>query len=161
VRNAARALGLAFPGALAAAASAGAAGGPSIASAPLARPGIEHALDTSVDATGDGGIGSEQSLGCWKAIEYWRLPLKAADQAVITGNATGPGYEFEIGAFPPGTTDRSISRATSLMTNVVTGRPIRLKATSSGTYVLAIGPSRYHGENGPFSFTVTVSHKPA
>jgi hypothetical protein len=35
----------------------------------------------------------------------------------------------------------------------------RVKAASSGTYVLAIGPSCHHGGNGPFAFTVTVSHK--
>jgi hypothetical protein len=158
VRSAACVLGLAAA-ALAAAGSAAAAGGASIASAPLARPGVAHTLDTSTDATGEGGIGSEESLGCWKSIEYWRLPLRAADQAVIKGKATGPAYEFEIGVFPPGTTDRSLSRATAIMTKVVTGKPIRVKATSSGTYVLAIGPSCYHGEDGPFSFTVAVSHK--
>ena len=160
MRRAARVLTLAIFWALAAAGSAAGSGGASIASAPLVRPGVQHTQDTSADATGEGGIGSEESLGCWKAIEYWRLPLRAADQAVIRGKTAGSAYEFEIGVFPPGTTDRSISRATSIMTKVVTGRPIRLKAASSGTYVLAIGPSCYHGEDGPFSFTVTVSHKP-
>jgi len=159
VRSTAGVVVLAISGALAAAGSAGASGGASIASAPLARPGVEHTQDTSADTTGQGSIGSEESLGCWKALEYWRLPLRAADQAVIKGKTTGSAYEFEIGVFPPGTTDRSLAKATSIMTRVVGGRPITLKAKSAGTYILAIGPSCYHGEDGPFSFTVTVSHK--
>src|SRR5262249_33337661 len=40
-------------------------------------------------------------------------------------------------------------------------KPIRVKAAAAGTYVLAIRPSCYHGEDGPFSFTVAVSHKAA
>jgi hypothetical protein len=45
-------------------ADATAAGGASIASAPVSRPGVVQTENTATEATASGNIGSEQSLGC-------------------------------------------------------------------------------------------------
>jgi hypothetical protein len=50
--------------ALVAVGPAAAAGGKSVASAPVLRAGVEAAGDTSTDETGDGSIGSDESQGC-------------------------------------------------------------------------------------------------
>ena len=141
---------------LVAASAALASGGTSIRAAPLVRPGIVQTTNTSTDPTADGNIGSEVSLGCWHSLQYWRLQLKAGDQASFSGKMGIGAYEFEMAVFPSGTTDANIDKATALVTKLVTAKPMSLKAAKTGTYVVVAGPDCYHGENGAFSFTVTV-----
>jgi len=145
--------------ALVAVGTAAAAGGTSIATAPLVRPGVQLSGDTSQDATANGTIGSEESTGCWNAVEYWRLPLTAGDQVLIEGTAVSPAHHFGIGLFPAGTTDRNIGKAIAVTSAFPRRAPIHFAARSSGTYALVIGPTCYNATDGPYTFVVTVRHK--
>jgi len=145
--------------ALVAAGPAAAAGGKSIASAPVLRPGLEASGDTSIDETGNGTIGSDESQGCWNDVEYWRLALPAGDQVLIMGAALSPAHDFGIGFFPAGTTDRNLGQAIAVVSSFPRRGPIRFTARSSGTHVLVIGPTCYNASDGPYRFVVTVRHK--
>jgi hypothetical protein len=152
---------LVLASALVAAGSATAAGGTSIAAAPIVRAGVEATGDTAGDSTADGSVGSDESPGCWNDVEYWRLRLAAGDEVSIKGTAVSPAYHFGIGIFPAGTSDRNIGRAVAFMSDFPKRNPIRYAARSSGTYPLVIGPTCYNGLDGPYTFAVTVRHKPA
>src|SRR6266550_4521037 len=141
--------------ALVAVGPAAAAGGKSIASAPLLRPGVEASGDTSKDETADGSIGSDESLGCWNDLEYWRLALAAGDQVLIKGAALSPAHHFGIGFFPAGTTDRNLGKAIAVVSSFPRRGPIRFTARSSGTQILVIGPTCYNATDGPYRFVVT------
>jgi hypothetical protein len=152
---------LALPAVLVAAGAATAAGGSSIAAAPVVRPGVEASGNTASDSTADGSIGAELSPGCWNDVEYWRLRLAAGDVVSIKGTAASPSWHFGIGIFPAGTTDRSLSKAVAFTSTFPKHNPIRYTAHAAGTYPLAIGPTCYNSSDGPYTFTVTVQHKPA
>ena len=140
------------PGAaLVAASSAAASGGTSIAKAPLVASGAELSGDTTSDATtpGDNGIGFDS--GCWHDLEFWRLELGAGDAATFWGGGIDPGDDFELGVFPPGTTDASLAKANSVRNGfpkqrsvvydaVVPGRTSSLRARTVTT--ASTGPSR-------------------
>jgi hypothetical protein len=145
--------------ALVGAGPAAAAGGNSIASAPLIRPGVAASGDTSKDETGNGSIGSEESQGCWNDVEYWRLALTSGDQVLITGKALSPSHHFGIGMFPAGTTDRNLAKAAAVVSAFPRRGPIRFIARASGTHVLEIGPTCYNATDGPYTFVVKVRHK--
>jgi hypothetical protein len=145
--------------ALVAVGPAAAAGGKSVASAPVLRAGVEAAGDTSTDETGDGSIGSDESQGCWNNVEYWRLVLSAGDEVLIKGSALSPAHHFGIGFFPASTTDRNLGKAVGVASSFPRRGPIRFKARSSGTHVLVIGPTCYNATDGPYKFVVTVRHK--
>ncbi len=159
-RGVARPLGavaLALGCALVATGEALAAGGTSIAAAPVIQSGVQQAMNSSSDATVLGSKGS-QNVGCWIDYEYWRLPLTAGDQVAIGGILEGLSTNFEVGIFPPGTTDASIVNAKAVTTGFPNpGHMVRFTAGSSGTYVLLSGPNCYNGNDGPFAFTVTVT----
>jgi hypothetical protein len=144
---------------LVAAGPAAAAGGKSIASAPVLRPGVEAAGDTSIDETGNGSIGSDESQGCWNDVEYWRVALAAGDQVLIKGAALSPAHHFGIGLFPAGTTDRNLAKAIAVVSAFPRRGPISFTARSSGTHVLVIGPTCYNATDGPYRFVITVRHK--
>jgi hypothetical protein len=154
-----RTLASALLAVLVAAGPAAAAGGKSIASAPVVRPGVEASGDTSIDETGNGSIGSNESPGCWNDVEYWRLALAAGDHVLIKGAALSPAHDFGIGLFPAGTTDRNLGQAVALVSQFPRRGPIRFTARSSGTHVLVIGPTCYNASDGPYRFVVTVRHK--
>ena len=154
-----RQLASALLAALLAAGPAAAAGGKSIASAPVLRPGVVASGDTSTDETGNGSIGSEESQGCWNDVEYWRLALAAGDQVLIKGAARSPAHHFGIGFFPAGTTDRNLGNAVAAVSSFPRRGPIRFTARSSGIHVLVIGPTCYNASDGPYRFVVAVRHK--
>jgi hypothetical protein len=151
----------ALAGALVAAGTATAAGGTSIAAAPVVRAGAVASGNTASDSTADGSIGSELSRGCWNDVEYWRLRLAAGDVVSIKGTAASPSWHFGIGIFPAGTTDRNLSKAVAFTSTFPKRDPIRYTAHTAGTYPLVIGPTCYNSADGPYTFTVTVQHKPA
>jgi hypothetical protein len=143
--------------ALSVAGSAAAGGGTSIAGAPTIRSGVELPMDTLSEPTVAGTDGSEQT-GCWRDFEYWRLPLTAADRVTITGRSNG-GSGFLVGVFPAGTTDASIRTTAAIAQGKVPNSgPLRFAASSTGTYVLTVGPNCHDGDDGAFAFTVTVAH---
>jgi len=152
---------LALAAALVPAGAAAAAGGTSIAAAPVVRAGAEAAGDTANDSTADGSIGSEVSPGCWNDVEYWRLRLAAGDEVSIRGTASSPAWHFGLGIFPAGTTDRSLAKAVAVTSTFPKHDSIRFTARTAGTYPLVIGPRCYNGVDGPYTFVVTVRHKPA
>jgi hypothetical protein len=152
---------LAFATALAGAGAATAAGGASIAAAPVLRAGVEAAGNTASDSTGNGSIGSELSPGCWNDVEYWRLRLAAGDVVSIKGTAASPSWHFGIGIFPAGTTDRNVDKAVAFTSTFPKHNPIRFTAHTAGTYPVVIGPTCYNSSDGPYTFVVTVRHKPA
>ena len=139
-----------------AAAPAAAAGGKSLATAPLLHPGVQVSGDTYRDETGDGTIGSEVSPGCWNDVEYWRLVLGKGDRVSITGKAMSPANHFGIGIFPAGTTDRNLSRAVAVTSTFPRRGPIAYTARAAGTYVLVIGPTCYNATDGPYELTATI-----
>ena len=143
--------------ALVSAGAAGASGGASIKTAPTLRSGVKESVNTKFDETSNGKIGSDASLGCWIDVEYYRLPLVAGDKVAITGAAIAPGYEFQVGIFPAGTTDASLERSATLKNALANHGVIHFKAPKTGTYPLVVGPNCYNGEDGPFTFTVTVA----
>jgi hypothetical protein len=137
--------------------AAAAAGGTSIAAAPFAQAGVGQSSDSATDATVVGSRGS-QVTGCWLDFEYWRLRLEAGSRIAISGTEGPSASNYEIGAFPPGTTDASIGSTAALASGLPDGgRVLRFTAPTSGAYVLVAGPNCYNGMNGPFSFVVTVT----
>jgi hypothetical protein len=134
--------------------AAAAGGATSVAKAPLVRPGVLVTADTSTDATATGSVGSDDSRGCWIDHEFWRVTLAARDSVVIRGT----GYHVQIGVFPPGTTDRNVNRSSTIATGFPGEGVTRFTARSAGTYVLVAGPNCYNGPQGPFSFTLAVTH---
>ncbi len=140
-------------------AGAFAAGGTTIASAPTIAPGSTVTANSATDQTaiGDEGVGFES--GCWDTVEYWKVPLTAGDAVTITVTIGVPTYNLAIGVFPAGTTDKSLGNAHSVKTGLPTDKvPLTFTAPQTGTYALAAGPNCYNGENGPFSFVVSVVH---
>lgn len=144
-----------------AAAPATAAGGTSIATAPLVTPGVAQSSDTATDSTVVGTDGS-QVTGCWIDFEYWRLALGAGSVLTISGSEGVPASSFEVGVFPPGTSNASIGTTAALASGFPEqGRVLRFTAPAGGTYVLVAGPNCYNGMNGPYSFVATVAAPPA
>jgi hypothetical protein len=144
---------------LAAPAGALAAGGTTIASAPMVAPGATVSANSATDPTavGDDGVGFES--GCWDAVEYWKLPLTAGDAVTISVTIGVPTYNLEIGVFPSGTNDKSLANAKSIKTGLPTDKvPLTFTAPLTGTYALAAGPNCYNGAGGPFTFQVAVAH---
>jgi hypothetical protein len=144
--------------ALTIAGSAAAAGGTSIAKAPLVRAGAEETENTSSDTTLREDVGSALSHGCWNDFEYWRLALSTGDKVSISGKATLGADNFAVGVFPAGTTDRTIHGSTSILNAFPDSRVARFTAKTTGTYALVVGPNCYNGTDGQFSFVVTVAH---
>jgi hypothetical protein len=131
-----------------------AGGATSIAKAPLVRAGVPVTADTTLDATATGTVGSDDSRGCWVDHEFWRVVLAAGDRVVIRGK----GFHVQIGVFPPGTTDRNVDRSRTIATGFPGEGTTRFSARTAGTYVLVAGPNCYNGPQGPFSFTLAVTH---
>jgi hypothetical protein len=144
--------------ALAAAGSAAGAGGTSIASSPIVSIGALQSADTSSDQTSSGAIGSPSSTGCWNDLEYWRLPLTAGDAVLIKASELSLAHNIQLGVFPAGTTDTSIHKTDAILDAFPDEGPIRFSVKESGTYPLVAGPNCYDGVDGPFNFTVTVTH---
>jgi hypothetical protein len=151
-------LACALVGALAVAGGASASGGTTIANAPGLTAGAQQTGDTRVDTTtpGDNGIG--YSSGCWRDLEWWQLPLTAGDQVTITGGGVDPGYGLLISVFPPGTNDRTVSVAVAVKSGFPLSAPMKFGAPSTGTYAVAAGPNCYNGVDGPFRFSVAITH---
>src|SRR5215475_11180872 len=141
---------LALTVALAAAAQAAASGGTSIAKAPLVAAGGKLSGDTTSDPTtpGDNGVGFDS--GCWHDLEFWRLDLAAGDAATFSGGGVDPGDNFELGIFPPGTTDASLAKANSVKNGFPKQKSVVYDAIVPGTYVIVAGPNCYNGVDGPF-----------
>jgi hypothetical protein len=136
-----------------------AAGGTTIASAPTITPGATVSANSATDSTavGDDGVGFES--GCWDAVEYWKLPLTAGDDVTISVTIGVPTYNLEIGVFPAGTTDKSLTNAHSVKTGLPSDKvPLAFTAPATGTYAVAAGPNCYNGASGPFTFVVSVVH---
>ncbi len=133
-----------------------AAGSKSIASAPVVSPGAAVSGNTASDPTIQPGAGDE--TGCWNDLEYWGVPLTVGDAVVIKGAAITPGYNIELGVFPDGTTDANIAMTDAVKTVLLSHVPLRFTATATGSYPIAVGPNCYDGVDGPFSFTVAVTH---
>jgi hypothetical protein len=141
--------------ALVAAAAAAAGGTTSISSAPTIQPGASQSANTLTDPTSSDDTGNG---GCWTDHEYWKLPLTAGDQVVIKVDQISPSYNTELGVFPAGTTDASIHTATAVVSALVVKGPVSFTAFATGTYPVLVGPNCYDGADGPFTFTVSVSH---
>jgi hypothetical protein len=167
VRSARRGVGalvaaLAVVTALLLSGSALAAGGTSIAGAPVIRPGVSQTANTNTDATLDGASRGPQAVGCWVDFEYWLLPLSAGQRVEIQGAPIPPMTDLELGIFPPGTTDANIAAAQPTLTGFPTGgHSLSFTAAASGNYVVVGGPNCYNSDGGPFSFEVAVSHATA
>jgi hypothetical protein len=138
-----------------------ASGGTSIAGAPLVQSGVQESANTVTDATSQGSEGIGRTSGCWTDLEYWRLPLVAGDDVLITGGAVSPGANLEIAVFPPGTTNANIANASAVGDGLPLGRGLHFTASSTGTYPVVAGPTCYDGTDGPFDFVVTVTHTAA
>ena len=144
--------------ALTAVGEAAASGGTTIRGGPTIRPGVAQATNTATEATVPGTSGSEKT-GCWKSFQYWNLPLTIGDAVEIRGVAGEGASNFQVGVFPVGTTDANIRGTAAIATALVPNSgPLRFRASATGTYPVVAGPNCYHGNDGSFSFTVTVNH---
>ncbi|HEX4520414.1 MAG TPA: hypothetical protein VH063_12610 [Gaiellaceae bacterium] len=143
----------------AAGASAGGGGGTTIASAPAVSPGTQVTGDTATDPTAQAS--DSDVTGCWDDLEYWRVPLTVGDKVKVAGNALSPAYNTELGVFPVGTTDASIHTTAAIKTVLLSHVPMTFTATATGSYPIVVGPNCYNGVDGPFDFTVSVTHEPS
>jgi hypothetical protein len=141
--------------ALVATTAATAGGTTSISSAPTIQPGASESANTLTDQTSSDDTGNG---GCWTDHEYWKLPLTAGDQVVIKVDQISPSYNTELGVFPAGTTDANIRTASAVVSQLVVKGSISFTAFTTGTYPVVVGPNCYDGADGPFTFTVAVSH---
>jgi hypothetical protein len=139
-----------------------AAGGTSIAGAPVIHSGVSQTANTNTDATVDGANHGPQAVGCWVNLEYWLLPLSAGQKVQIQGAPIPPMTNLELGIFPPGTTDANITVAQPTLTGFPTSaHPLDFTAAASGNYIVVGGQNCYNSDGGPFSFEVAVSHTTA
>jgi hypothetical protein len=146
---------------LAVAGAAAASGGTSIAKAPLLASTAKLSGDTTSDLTtpGDNGIGFDS--GCWHDLEFWRVELGAGDAATFSGGGIDPGDNFELGIFPPGTTDANLAKANSVKNGFPKQRSVVYDAVAPGEYIVVAGPNCYNGVDGPFEIAVSIAHNAA
>jgi hypothetical protein len=133
-------------------ASASAAGGANIASAPTVAYG-QHTFGTT--ATG-------RFESCYPA-EYWSLSMKAGDQVTIDWAASSREFAYKARVYPAGTTDFSINNVSPLEIYYLGSNnhaEAVFKSGLSGAF-----PLIFIGENGcsesspgPYDFTATIQH---
>lgn len=128
-------------------------------SAPAVSPGAAVSGNTATDPTAQQS--DSDVTGCWDALEYWRVPLTVGDRVTVAGNTLSPAYNTELGVFPAGTTDTSIHATPAIKTVLLSHVPIEFTATATGSYPLVVGPNCYNGVEGPFNFTISVTHNPS
>jgi hypothetical protein len=136
-------------------ATAQAAGGSNIESAPQVSPGVQ--------TFGTTGTGRYQCA----AADYWNLSLAAGDEATIdwmsVTDSDGGDYANELSVYPAGTTDFSINNV-ERMHEFSIGDNDRAEsifsANTTGSYPLIFwrASGRCSSPGGPYSFTVTVKH---
>ena len=132
-------------------ASAGAAGGSNIASAPTVAYG-QHTF-------GNTGTGEWE---CHPA-EYWNLSMKAGDQVTIDWATADEHYASSAYVYPAGTTDFSINNLYALHSWGI-GSNNHAEAVfstgTSGSYPLVFVASGCGSEKhpGPYDFTATIQH---
>ncbi len=141
------------------AAAAEGSGGATIASAPAVTAGAATTGNTATDPTSQAS--QSDVTGCWIDLEYWRVPLTVGDKVTVAGSAVSPAYNVELGVFPAGTSDASISSTAAIKTVLLSHVPIKFTATATGSYPIVVGPNCYNGVDGPFDFTVSVVHNPS
>lgn len=133
-------------------ATASAAGGANIASAPTVVYG-QHTFGTT--ATG-------RFENCYPA-EYWSLAMKAGDQVTIDWAASSREFAYKARIYPAGTTDFSINNVSSLESFYLGSNnhaEAVFKSGLSGSF-----PLIFIGEEGcsqpspgPYDFTATIQH---
>jgi hypothetical protein len=131
-------------------ATASAAGGANIASAPTVVYG-QHTFGNT-------------SIGEWRKVpaEYWNLSMKAGDQVTIDWATTDSDYASEALVYPAGTTDFSINNVSSLEYYEI-GSNNHAEAIFStgvgGSFPLIFAANHCCTKNpGPYDFTATIQH---
>lgn len=132
-------------------ASASAAGGSNIASAPTVVYG-QHTFGTTA-------TGSYEK--CYPA-EYWNLAMKAGDQVTIDWAAANHDFAEEAMIYPVGTTDFSINNLNALGYYYLGSNnhaEAVFKTGVGGSFPLIFrGDGCYEPTPGPYDFTVTIQH---
>lgn len=141
-----------------------AAGGYSVALAPMVTPGALYTGNTAKNTVGSGVDipGGPKTLGIqcsFQDVEYWTLNLTVSDEVVITGAVVTPASGLAAALFPPGTKDENID-IIGPVASWWLDTPLRFVANATGQYPLAIGPCAgpHSAADGPFSFTVNIIH---
>jgi hypothetical protein len=133
-----------------------AAGGHTIATAPLITARQLH-----VGNTGQVPERGTCFLGNSTFNEYWRVRLTAGDALTVNFGITEINVDFTVALYPHGTTDRSVDGARSLASVTVgangSGRLI-FRAARSGTHPLRFSSCGGH-QTGPFEFRALVKHR--
>ena len=153
-----------------AASGALAAGGTSIATAPIVQFGVQEFGNTASDALGaDNNLPTPgNDFGClysgWldgSGVEFWMLNLISGDQVLVKGNQVAPANNLTVEVLPRGTTDVTVTNQTQTLVNNDLQDANTFTAPSTGSYPLVIGGGCPDGStaDGPFSFVVTVLHK--
>jgi hypothetical protein len=143
-------------GALGALPLALAAGGDTIATAPLITSRQQYAGDTAqVPESGTCFLGNSSFS------EYWRVPLTAGDALTVNFGITQTDVDFTVLLYPHGTTDSSVDGVRSLA-SVTVGRygkgRLTFRAARSGTHPLRFSSCGGFA-TGPFQFSVLVKHR--
>ena len=132
-------------------ATASAAGGANIASAPTVAYG-QHVFGNT--ATGEYDCGP---------AEFWNLSMKAGDQVTIDWATTESRYANQLFVYPAGTTDFSINNVEALHTYDI-GSNNHAEAVfstgTSGSYPIIFAAEGCDSSKnaGPYDFTATIQH---
>jgi len=137
-------------------ATAFAAGGSTIASAPVLSNGVTVSGDTATDTTV-----IKHSLAslpvCTKDEELWTLNLVAGEHVLLKGQTQSPGGGFVVQAIPPGGSEAALL-GTSPISGVQAGNlgeGLSFAAARSGAWLIVVGPSCDGGTDGTYEFSPT------
>lgn len=138
------------------ASSAQAAGGASIASAPVVVYGQQEFGNSATD----GGVNPARECAHQPKNGWWTLTVTTGDEVTIDWEAL-PSQYLEV--FPPGTTDFTVANTPSLASSLISsnGRAqLSFTARVGGIMPLVIGTEACDdpGDPGPYSFTAYVAH---
>lgn len=144
-----------------------AAGGNSIASAPVVAYGQQEFGNTATDGgTNPGSLSLEQVCSNTGTNGWWNLPVTAGDAVTVDWEAPSESYAM---VFPVGTTDFNLVGSQAVEHEIVASNgkaAMWFRATVSGTMPFVIGanacPSPTGGWGnltGPYSFTAYVKHE--
>ena len=133
--------------ALIVASGASAAGGATIASAPIVPFGV-HEFGTTATGEYDCGPG-----------EYWNVTIQPSDQITIDWETAQEEYAYKVAIYPVGTTDYSINNVYPLETYYL-GNNNKAEAVftsgTGGTFpIVFIGSGCGNTHAGPYDFTIT------
>jgi hypothetical protein len=142
-----------------------AGGGTSIVGATRAQANVTEFGNTVTDASLPGDL--PEDAVCTKDEQFWSVALTAGDQVTAEVNATAPAADFDIEFLPIGTDDQDVENGSYPSALYSNGTPFESGALDqvveftvpvTGVYPFIVGPDCDGGVNGPYNFTISVTH---